>query len=119
MNYYKFINQTVCGENTCPLGQYVNVNFTANCQACSAECNACVDKATNCIVSQNCTENYFFYAPKNSCLLICPNGYYAELYANKAFGECKLCAAGCSLCTGAGLENCQKCTAYNGVKFYK
>lgn len=35
--------------NTCPLGQYININYPNHCQPCSGECNACVDGPKNCI----------------------------------------------------------------------
>ena len=36
--FYKFIGEDTCGSDFCPPGQYINVNVSFKCQACSSLC---------------------------------------------------------------------------------
>lgn len=51
--------------------------------------------------------NLYLYG--TSCLLNCPNGYFANSTAN----TCDICATGCAICSGPTLNDCSVCLTVN------
>lgn len=65
----------------------------------------CVDNAKKCTNSGSCATGFYFYAANNSCLSVCPDGFYA----NSLNQQCTQCHSGCAFCSGAGIQACTKC----------
>ena len=87
------------------------------CQFCSPECIFCEGENDNCNATYGCAEDYFFHYPTNECLLVCPNGYYADDHVTF---DCIICADGCELCYDAGYDACTKCEiSTNNTPYFK
>lgn len=104
--YYKDRQSRTCGEEYCPSGQFIKSTIPYICQACEPQCISCSITAKNCNETDGCAEGYYFYSPTNSCLAVCPNGYYADALDTQ---DCIECADGCKLCYGPGYDACTKC----------
>ena len=61
--------------------------------------------ADRCIFITGCNTGYYFYVPTNSCVAVCPNGYYADIFT----GNCTECAGGCLTCYGSTSNQCNTC----------
>ncbi len=118
--YYKHIGDDTCGE-TCPVGQFIHINISNFCQSCSIECKECQDNSKHCIDAASCNAGYFFLPSDNSCLSVCPDGFYA----NTSTTTCTPCHLGCALCKGGALTQCTSCNAdivtdpLNPVSYFK
>lgn len=102
--YYKVINQSVCSFN-CPQGQFISPSILYQCQACAPQCQACEIQADRCILINGCNTGFYFYVPTNSCLAVCPDGYYADIFT----GNCTKCSGGCLTCYGGTTDLCNTC----------
>jgi proprotein convertase subtilisin/kexin type 5 len=116
--YYKDLNSNTCGAS-CPMGQFIDAKTPNFCQFCSSECVYCVDNAKKCLNSTSCATTYFYFAVNHSCLLTCPDGYYADA----TIRQCIICHVACEICTGPGTQTCTKCridtTQATPVSYYK
>lgn len=114
-NYYLTIGNSIC-STICPTGQFIRAGFPNECQLCSIQCIACSITSINCTEFFMCSVGFFFFRATNSCLTVCPNGFYADAFT----GYCEPCNGGCTLCNGPTLQNCSACqTNASGVHFYK
>ena len=102
--YYKWIGATVCSSTMCPDGQFISLTIHNWCQPCSPICVTCSSTAENC-TSSTCAQNYFFL--NNSCLISCPNGYYADSTVRR----CLTCETGCATCFASGNSSCTVCSS--------
>lgn len=73
--------------NTCPPGTFITYT-RVTCGPCSPICHTCSDSATFCL---SCVSTYFF---NNTCLTVCPNGFYGD--PSLACISCSLNATACS-----------------------
>ena len=116
-NYYLVYATTTCAPS-CPNGQYANAT-AFQCMLCSSNCLTCVTTSTNCLTCGFSTAGANLYLFGSSCLLTCPNGYFA----NSATFTCDACHFGCATCSGSSLTSCTVCTDYNNagtiIPYYK
>lgn len=75
--YFKHPTLSVC-NNSCPVGYFGNA--TSNkCDSCQTGCINCTSNASYCFACESAGGNdYFKTKMTNSCVLICPNGYYGN-----------------------------------------
>jgi hypothetical protein len=69
------------------------------CQACTSNTSAC----TSCYTNTNITRNIYLFSPNNTCLMGCPDSYYAD-----TLFKCIACSATCLTCISASF-NCTSC----------
>jgi proprotein convertase subtilisin/kexin type 5 len=117
VNYYLVYGTNTC-NNLCPDGQYANSTIY-QCLLCNANCLTCVTTSSYCLTCGFSTIGANLYLHVSSCLLTCPDGYYANSVGN----TCDPCHYGCATCTGPLLTNCTVCSDYNNsgtiVTYYK
>ena len=78
---YLLTNEKECLFTSCD--SYPDTFHTeGKCAKCNDNCDGCKYSNNYCL---NCTSPYFFHLPTHSCLLICPEGFYA----NKVIWECQ------------------------------
>lgn len=106
-NFYLIYSSSTCSQ-TCPNGQYSNAT-SYKCLLCDVNCLTCTGTSTSCVTCgfSSIGADLFLYG--TSCLLTCPVGFFA----NKATSTCDACDPGCSVCTGATLNDCSKCRTVN------
>ncbi len=92
-----FLMNYSCVE-VCPTNYYSD-SGDGFCKPCLLNCAVCQGPSS----CHFCQEEYAYYAPNQSCLLHCPDGYY--LSRNR---ECLPCESPCSTCAGTSL-NCSTC----------
>ena len=116
-NHFLIYGTNICSP-TCPAGQYSNAT-SFKCLLCDVNCLTCVTNSTNCLTCGFSSIGANLYLFGTSCLLTCPNGYFANTLNN----TCDLCHFGCATCTGPLLTNCSVCSDYNNsgtiVSYYK
>lgn len=76
---------------------------------CNANCLTCVNTSSYCLTCGFSTIGANLYLFGSSCLLTCPNNYFANTTAN----TCDPCNVGCATCTGPLLTDCTVCRNYN------
>lgn len=72
---------------------------------CDSNCVGCLGTSNNCTSQDGCKVNYFYNNATNSCVLICPDGTYADVLTK----FCQSCTDGCAICSGTGLSKCTVC----------
>ena len=113
--YYKLMGITG------PKYKYVKIYYTKYLRNCYETCSTCsdigIENDQNCIsckdgkVLLSKYESYYKY--RNTCLDICPKGYYEE---DK---KCKECYNTCERCSGSGNSLDNKCLSCNLTSEYK
>ena len=78
-------------------------------------CLTCSGSAKNCLSCGFSAYGFHLYLYNNTCLLNCPNGFWANSVGN----TCDSCTQGCLTCTGAGLTNCLTCDNVTGTPYLK
>ena len=77
ISYFKDPTGTYC-VLACSQGYYGNAADN-NCESCQIGCVTCNYSASNCFKCQSAGGNdYFLPATSNSCVTVCPNGYYGN-----------------------------------------
>lgn len=114
--YYLTVGKTIC-DLICPKGQYINLGFPNYCQNCSVQCIGCVTTSYTCIEAFLCSLGYYYYRPTNSCLSVCPDGFYP----NSTTGYCEPCPGGCKICSAGNLNSCSVCQTdpASSINYYK
>lgn len=75
--YFKNPTQSICGTS-CTTGFYGNVTKNT-CDPCQTGCLNCSNTASNCFACYSVGGNdYFKTVATNSCVTICPSGYYGN-----------------------------------------
>ena len=105
--YFLIYGTNTCSK-TCPNGQYSN-STSYTCMLCNANCLTCIGTSSYCLTCGFSTIGANLYLYGSSCLLTCPDGYFANVTAN----TCDPCHFGCATCTGPLLTNCIVCNNYN------
>jgi proprotein convertase subtilisin/kexin type 5 len=94
----------------CPQGTFSTVSVSSStsrtfslatnvCDNCSSLCLTCNgSSAYDCL---SCNNNYYLY--NSTCLLVCPQGFFASIIDQ----TCKKCMFGCAVCTN--FSQCQQC----------
>ena len=78
-------------------------------------CLTCSGSAKNCLSCGFSAYGFHLYLYNNTCLLNCPNGFWANSVGN----TCDSCTQGCLTCTGVGLTNCLTCDNVTGTPYLK
>ena len=74
------------------------------CVKCEDTCTECDLDPANCSV---CTPTAFLFEDNSSCLLVCPDGYYAETANNTCLPcdpQCRACELSPTYCVGCLVE---------------
>ncbi|KAL4464823.1 hypothetical protein ABPG74_011384 [Tetrahymena malaccensis] len=106
MPYFSHFTKPDC-LLTCPT-DFKNYLFgnpqSRKCENCNEACIQCTGPSNlDCV---KCSTNYFYYQQNNSCLLMCPDGTYADSPSMK----CLPCDKSCSTCNGGTNLNCISCS---------
>lgn len=94
-----YYNSSCVTDSNCPSGTFAD-NSTYTCVTCIAPCLTCQYQSGSTCLS--CKSGYLYYPPNNTCLLVCPGGYFNNS------GTCEACVAPCSTCTSVSFcTGCQ------------
>lgn len=123
-NTYVMVAGTTSCELACPPGQFNDTTLFNTCSLCDPKCAVCVINSTYCLsCTTNGTNEAFFFAYNNSCLVTCPTNYtmntttHTCVCPNTSYVEigtqaCKPCNLACQTCFGPSLDNCTACYFY-------
>ncbi|XP_060035285.1 proprotein convertase subtilisin/kexin type 6 isoform X1 [Erinaceus europaeus] len=107
----------------CPLG-YFGDTAARRCRRCHKGCESCMGRsATQCL---SCRRGFYHHQEVNSCLTLCPDGFYADdsqrnclkchPSCKKCVDEpekCTVCKEGFSLARGSCLPDCEPGTFFD------
>ena len=96
--YYLDNNKNCVKE--CPIG-YIENNINQNCDRCSINCKNCIIDNNNNNICKTCKEGYYLF--NSTCLLTCPDGYFAS----EETKICNSCHSSCHTCNSSNF--CLSC----------